>query len=106
MLITDHIILVLLWLLFGVLHSVLAAEWWKRIMQRWLGAQYRYYHFSYSVFAAVTMIGVLAFQITMHSYLLYTAPVWVNILLCLPVLAGLIIMGVVIRKYFFALSGI
>lgn len=106
MLITDHIILVLLWLLFGVLHSVLAAAWWKRIMQRWLGVNYRYYHFSYSVFAAVTMILILMFQYTMHSYLLFVAPGWVKVLCCIPVLAGLIIMGVVIKKYFFALSGI
>jgi protein-S-isoprenylcysteine O-methyltransferase Ste14 len=42
----------------------------------------------------------------MHSYLLYVAPVWVRVLLCLPVLAGVVIMLVVIRKYFFALSGI
>src|SRR5688572_10117599 len=106
MFITDHIILVVLWVLFGILHSVLAAGWWKQKMQRWLGANYKYYHFSYSVFAAVFLIGILVFQYTMHSPLLYEAPVWVKGLLCLPVLAGLLIMLVVIRKYFFSLSGI
>lgn len=106
MFITDHIILVLLWVLFGVLHSVLAAGWWKQRMQRWLGANYKYYHFAYSVFAAVSLIGILVFQYTMYSRLLYEAPVWVKVLLWLPVLAGAAIMGVVIRKYFFSLSGI
>ncbi|OQP63021.1 methyltransferase family protein [Niastella populi] len=106
MFIINHMILVVLWLLFGFLHSLLAANWWKRIMQRRLGAGFKYYHFAYSVFAALTLIGILVFQITMESRLLYVAPVWVNLLLCLPVLAGLAIMVVVIRKYFFSLSGI
>jgi protein-S-isoprenylcysteine O-methyltransferase Ste14 len=106
MFIINHIILVVFWLLFGVLHSLLAAEWWKRLMQRLLGAGYKYYHFAYSVFAALTLFGILVFQYSMPSRLLYVAPVWVNVLLCLPVLAGLLIMGVVIKKYFFSLSGI
>ena len=95
-----------LWLLFGLLHSLLAASCWKRMMQRRLGAGYKYYHFAYSVFAALTLSAILVFQITMESRLLYVAPVWVNLLLCLPVLAGLAIMAVVIKKYFFSLSGI
>ena len=106
MFIINHIILVLLWLLFGVLHSVLAAGWWKGLMQRWLGVNFKYYHFAYSLFAAFTLIGILVFQYTMQSQLLYKSPVWVKGLLCLPVLAGLAIMGVVIKKYFFSLSGI
>jgi len=106
MFIVSHIILVLLWLLFGILHSVLAAKGWKRRMQRWLGPNFKYYHFAYSVFAAVSLIGILVFQFTMQSQLLYAAPVWVKGLLCLPALTGLFIMLVVIKKYFFALSGI
>ncbi|HUP11613.1 MAG TPA: NnrU family protein, partial [Niastella sp.] len=95
-----------LWLLFGILHSVLAAEWWKRSMQRRLGRWYKYYPFTYSVFAAFTLIGILVFQLTMHSRLLYVAPVWVKLLLWFAVLAGLLIMMVTIKKYFFSLSGI
>jgi protein-S-isoprenylcysteine O-methyltransferase Ste14 len=106
MFIINHIILVLLWLLFGILHSALAADRWKRLMLQWLGAGFKYYHFAYSVFAALSLAGILIFQFTMHSRLLYVAPVWVKGLFCLPVLAGLFIMLVVIRKYFFSLSGI
>jgi protein-S-isoprenylcysteine O-methyltransferase Ste14 len=102
----NHIILVLLWLLFGILHSVLAADWWKHRMELWLKANYKFYHFSYSVFAAITLVGVLVFQAYLPSRLLYEAPGWVKLLCCLPLLTGLVIMGVLIRKYFFALSGI
>lgn len=106
MFLINHIILVTLWLLFGILHSVLAAEWFKRLMQRRLGGGYKYYNFAYSVFAMLTLIGILIFQFNMPSRLLYVAPNWVKLLLWLPVLAGLLIMAVVIKKYFFSLSGI
>lgn len=106
MFLLNHIILVALWLLFGVLHSVLAAEWFKRLMQRRLGGGYKYYNFAYSVFAILTLIGILIFQFNMPSRLLYVARGWVKLLLWLPVLAGLLIMLVVIKKYFFSLSGI
>lgn len=106
MFLINHIILVVLWLLFGILHSLLAAEWWKYLMQRWLGAGYKYYPFAYSVFAVLTLIGILIFQFSIPGRLLYVAPVWLNILFGLLALAGLLIMGVVIKKYFFALSGV
>src|SRR5689334_22772963 len=106
MFIANHIILLVLWLLFGILHSMLAAEWFKRFMQRRLGNRYKYYSFTYSIFAALTLTGILIFQLSMQSRLLYVAPRWVSLLLWLPVLAGLLIMVVVIKKYFFSLSGI
>ena len=106
MFIVNHIILVALWLLFGVLHSMLAAEWFKRLMARWLGGGYKYYNLAYSIFALLTLIGILFFQFNMESRVLYVAPPWVKLLLWLPVLIGLLIMVVVIKKYFFSLSGI
>ena len=106
MFLTNHIILVVCWLLFGLFHSVLAANWWKRLVQQRLGAQYKYYPFSYSVFAAVTLIAILVYQVSLQSQLLYVAPGWVKLLLCLPLVAGLYTMGLMIRKYFFSLSGI
>lgn len=106
MLPVNHIILTALWALFGILHSMLAANWWKRLMQQRLGPQYKYYSFSYSVFAAVSLIAVLVYQSYLQSQLVYVAPGWVKLLLCIPLIAGLVIMGLLIRKYFFSLSGI
>ncbi len=93
MFLINHIILVGLWVLFGFLHSLLAANWWKRLMQQRLGLQYKYYSFFYSVFAAVTLIAILVYQVYLQSLLLYVAPGWVKLLLCLPLGAGLVIMG-------------
>ena len=106
MFLINHIILVVLWALFGILHSVLAANWWKRLMERRLGLRYKYYAFSYSVFAAVTLIAILIYQVFLQSNVLYVAPGWVKLLLCLPLGAALVIMCAMIRKYFFSLSGI
>ncbi|AEW00614.1 hypothetical protein A4D02_11715 [Niastella koreensis] len=106
MFLINHIILVVLWVLFGIFHSVLAANWWKRFMERRLGLRYKYYAFSYSVFAAVTLMAILLYQVYLQSNLLYVAPAWVKLLLCLPLGTALVIMGIMIKKYFFALSGI
>jgi methanethiol S-methyltransferase len=106
MLIISHIILVLLWIAFGVLHSVLATSAVKQKMQRWLRAGGGYYQFGYSAFAAVSLASVLLFQFKMQSWLLFTLPVWVKWIVWLPLLAGVGIMAVVIRKYFFSLSGV
>lgn len=106
MFLVNHIILVLLWMFFGILHSLLAANWLKRLMQQQLGSQYKYYSFSYSIFAAVTLIAILVYQVYLPSQLVYVAPVWVKLLLCIPLVGGLVIMGALIRKYFFSLSGI
>jgi protein-S-isoprenylcysteine O-methyltransferase Ste14 len=106
MFLINHIILVVLWVLFGLFHSVLAANWCKRLVQQRLGAHFKYYPFSYSVFAAVTLIAILVYQITLQSKLLYMAPGWVKLLLCLPLVMGVVIMGALIKKYFFSLSGI
>ena len=106
MFLINHIILVVLWSLFGILHSVLAANRWKRLMERRLGPRYKYYSFSYSVFAAVTLIAILVYQVYLQSKVLYVAPAWVKLLLCLPLGAALVVMGLMIRKYFFSLSGI
>ena len=35
--IADHIVVGLLWLSFGAVHSLLAGEWAKRSLRRWLG---------------------------------------------------------------------
>jgi len=106
MVIINHILLVALWIAFGVLHSVLAAGWWKQKMQTWLGTNYKYYPLAYSIFAAVSMILILVFQFTMQSPLLFKMPLWGKVLAAIPVLAGLSIMLIICRKYFFYLSGI
>jgi protein-S-isoprenylcysteine O-methyltransferase Ste14 len=102
----SHIILAILWILFGVLHSLLAAGWFKEIVQKRLGRQFRYYTFGYSILATLNLAGILAYQLSMPQIWLWVMPIWAQIAMLIPLSAGIYIMGALIRKYFFALSGI
>jgi protein-S-isoprenylcysteine O-methyltransferase Ste14 len=106
MLIHPHIILVSLWIAFGVLHSVLAGAWFKRRMQQLLQRNFKYYPLAYSIFAAVTMTGILLYQYHIPGKLLFTTPLWLIVPAGIGTSAGVIIMGMMIWKYFYYLSGI
>jgi len=103
----EHIVLTGCWILYGVFHSVLAAPWFKKAVERLVGAcNFRYYRLWYNCFAALTLIALLVYQFSVPSTrLFYTAwPVLaLSILLCI---GGLVIMASCIRKYFANLSGL
>lgn len=102
----PYLYLIFLWLFFGLTHSLLAADWWKRWVQLKTGSYFRYYRLLYSFIALflLTVIIVYHWQLPfvwlwrVSPLLLYTGVLFL--------LAGLFIMGFCIRKYFFDLSGI
>ena len=103
---TDYIILFLLWSCYCVLHSILAAAKWKSFLKKNTGKAFRYYRISYSIFSTVTLIGILYYQYSFVSPLLFNIPaIKYFSLLCL-ILPGLLIMAISIFKYFRLLSGI
>lgn len=104
---TQHILLGSGWILFGVFHSVLASAAWKTGVQKIAGKNFKWYRPLYSLLAFVQTGLLLWFQFTIESPLLWSYPgPWLYILV-LPVLfAGLVIMGISIKKYFMDLSGI
>ena len=105
-LITDYIILALLWIFYCVLHSVPAAAKWKSFLERNTGKLFRYYRISYSIFFTITLFGILYFQYSFKSTQLFQSLVLKYISLLLLLLPGLLIMGISIFKYFKLLSGI
>ncbi|MGZ5286420.1 MAG: methyltransferase family protein [Flavisolibacter sp.] len=102
----DHLLLALMWILYGVVHSVLAHPGVKIRLQKLLGKSFRYYRIFYVVFAFVTLAGVLLFQITIAPVLLFKATLPVMILGGMVTASGLLLMLVCIRKYFMSLSGL
>ncbi|MCW3073986.1 MAG: hypothetical protein JWP69_1055 [Flaviaesturariibacter sp.] len=100
----DHVLLGVLWLLFCIFHSALAAS----SLKRWIASEAawlnRFYRLFYTLFAAATFIYIITIQVRIHSpYLLPPTFQWVGY----PLLAvGLVIMGICIKKYFLSLSGI
>ena len=69
-------------------------------------SQYKYYRVLYSAFATITLALLLWCQFTIHSFVLWHVPVAESILSLLTASAGLLIMLICIKKYFYNLSGI
>lgn len=103
--IESHVILILLWTIFSVLHSLFAADKWKRKMQQLLQTNYKYYRIWYSFFALLSMAVVIVYNFTMHSFLLWKLHVMEQII----AVAGMLVFGFTMllftRRFFFDLSG-
>lgn len=98
--------LIICWIIFGLLHSLLAAEGVKAFFSRLIGKQFRYYRLYYSVLNLIILTAILLFQFSYRDQPLFNLPGFVKIIVLLPLTGALLIMGICIRKYFFHLSGI
>ena len=101
----NHIILATLWILYCVLHSVLASEWVKKKMRQAL-AEYKWYRIAYSLFAFISLMALFYYQLKIDTvqlflvnYIFLTAGIILST-------CGLLLMLVCIRKYFMSLSGL
>jgi methanethiol S-methyltransferase len=104
--ISQHLYLIVLWVLFCIQHSLFATEWWKSKMRKWLGTTFRFYRFYYSVFAAVNLVLLLWLQFSIESKFLWRTSVLFRLIAFLFGCVGLLVMFACIRKYFFGVSGI
>ena len=104
--ISQHILLALLWILYGLLHSWLAGISFKQKAKQWMKDQYQYYRIYYTVFAFVTFAAILYYQIQLTSPLLWPITKATMLTGGGITLAVLTLMGICIRKYFFSLSGL
>ncbi|HEY1113324.1 MAG TPA: isoprenylcysteine carboxylmethyltransferase family protein [Chitinophagaceae bacterium] len=104
--IKEHIILAVLWIGYGMLHSLLAHTTVKTWLSQRLGRLAVHYRLFYTLFAFVTLVVVLLYQVRMASPLLYTGFPALKIIGGLITLAGLSLMLFCIRKYFMSLSGL
>lgn len=103
---TGHYILALAWIVYCILHSVLAAAGVKVRMQRWLGKYFRYYRLGYTLFAFAGLVAILLYQVSMDSPLLFDSKgivQWTGVILS-AIGASLVMLN--IFKYFMQLSGI
>ncbi|RYY63662.1 MAG: isoprenylcysteine carboxylmethyltransferase family protein [Chitinophagaceae bacterium] len=100
----NHILLGFFWILYGVFHSVLASGRLKRTLFARQPALRPYYRSIYVVIAFVSLAAVLWFQLHLPSPLLL-GPLW-RIPGGLLAIAGAVLMGICIRKYFLSLSGL
>ena len=101
-----HLLLAGGWILYVVIHSVLAASWLKRLVERATGGYFRYYRIFYSIIASITLILLLVYQFSDYSPYLYR-PALLHYLVAIPLAAaGFLIMAICVKKYFINLSGV
>lgn len=102
----DHWLLLIGWVGFGLLHSILAAPGVKTFFHRVLGRHSRYYTLSYSGIASISLVAVLAWQYSFQSPVIGPFPILKYVVGLLAGIPGLWLMGICIRKYFYYLSGV
>ncbi len=102
----DHWLLMILWLGYCIVHSVLADVGIKIYIQKVMGSAFKFYRPIYSFFSLVTLVFLLWFQFSIQSLLLFKSIIYLYIAAALLGLTGLGIMIMCISKYFYELSGL
>lgn len=95
-----------MWILYGVVHSVLAHKKFKQAAEKKMGPRFRFYRIFYVVFAFITMVGILIYQLTITPVLLFRESTALSLAGIFVSASGLVLMLVCIRKYFMSLSGL
>jgi protein-S-isoprenylcysteine O-methyltransferase Ste14 len=101
-----HIILAIAWIVYCILHSVLASGVVKRSMQPWMGNGFRYYRFVYTVFSFAGLVAILLYQASIPSPVLFEGGLAVKIIGAAFAAIGASMMVLNIIKYFIQLSGV
>jgi len=98
--------LIIAWLLFGSLHSVMAASTFKNRLQSAMKGNYRFYRIFYSLIATLSLIAVLWYHFSLNSLLLWNNSVLEKTIAFILSVPAVIVMSVSIKKYFIDLSGV
>jgi protein-S-isoprenylcysteine O-methyltransferase Ste14 len=102
----NHWLLVFLWILYALIHSLLAAAKVKLVFEKVSRRFFRYYRLAYTILATATLLFILYFQYSFSSPALINPKALRYISLVIFLLPGLIIMMISILKYFKLLSGV
>lgn len=102
----HHLILAILWILYGVLHSVLASVGVKNKLMQRLGKGARHYRLGYTGLAFVLFALVLWYQLSIPTIHLYQPSFLIVLAGYLVTIFGVGIMLACIKKYFISLSGL
>jgi protein-S-isoprenylcysteine O-methyltransferase Ste14 len=101
-----HLILAVLWILFGVLHSVFASLTIKERFANAFPKQTKYYRLLYTLFAFLTFGLVIGYQLQLLTRFILERSGLSNAIGTIITITGLAIMIICIKKYFLSLSGL
>ncbi len=102
----SQIILAIVWLIYCLLHSLLAATTVKHRLQRILKINFKYYRIGYTIFSFIGLVAILIFQFSIVSAMVFLPSLPVKFIGILMMVIGGSIMAAMIWKYFMQLSGI
>ena len=103
---SGHVILAFCWIMYGVLHSVLATMRVKNYFQKKWDKAYSYYRFAYNVIAFAGLIAVVWYQLSLPTIYLIQPPLLLQGVGAAIATAGLWLMAICIKKYFTGFSGL
>ena len=98
--------MVVLWVVYYFLHSLLAAGSVKAFFSRRMGRTYRHYRLLYSLFQLLGLIAILLYQYSFPSAKLFGPRPLIWLAAGLLIIPGGVIMTISLKKYFFLLSGV
>ena len=99
----NHIILAILWIVYCVLHSVLASEGIKKKLQQ---KTKKWYRLGYTIFSFVFLVVVLYWQVSISTIQLFQIADAILLTGLVLSFSGLVLMLICIKKYFINLSGL
>lgn len=95
-----------MWILYCILHSVLASGTVKKFAEKKFRKSFKYYRLFYTLFAFAGFVFIIYYHIIISSVHLFAVTPLLLIIGFSTMIAGLLIMLVSIKKYFMSLSGI
>ena len=102
----QHIVLAAGWVLFCVLHSLLASIPVKQWVAKRTGKAFKYYRLYYTLFAVAGFAAIIIYQLFLFSPYVFSPTVGSYATGSFIGVAGVAIMAVCIKKYFSNLSGL
>jgi protein-S-isoprenylcysteine O-methyltransferase Ste14 len=69
----SYLILILLWLIYFTVHSLLAAQKVKKYFEKSMGSTFRYYRLIYNFIALMGLLGILFYNAIISSHVLLPA---------------------------------
>lgn len=107
MIVSSSILLILYFIVYSGLHSLLAARRWKLYLQNRFPAGYRYYRLIYSLFAIISLIPILWLLLTLPDHIIYKihSP-WIYLSILVQALIGVVLLIGVRQTGILSITGI
>ncbi len=102
----EYVWLIVLWLAFGLLHSIFAATRFKRPFKAAMKGNFKYYRIIYSVFAAISLTAILWYHDSINTAFLWNNSTLEKTVAVIFFVPAIIIMSLCVKKYFMDLSGV